>query len=691
MKRFVRVPHPTAEVERQAQLVHHPTAETGRRRSTHWQKLQRMVGNHALNRQMSSVSRAVRSPGKPLNDGVRVGMEQRFAHDFSNVRVHTDEQASESARTLQARAYTWGQDVVFGEGEYAPQTQDGQHLLAHELAHVVQQGRVTTAPERIAPPGDVRERAAVSAAQTVTGGGTAHVASAGSAMVSLERDTRLERFLGQLPAIANESASLTPAQQVERIIQHFIGVNLRDRDNYTPVADAVAKYFPEVVLIPFLEAIDRDVRVAEVADEQRQMQARMRMLQVKPRGAYKTVTPFPMTEIVMGGIRGIGGHIVHVIAAFLEGVIEGLGGSGSDQLIADLLDRLKYSAVLTAVAPVIFAAGAVVGILGDFWRGIKGLWELITNFSEMLQKFRELFNLLMSPAGPAFSREMGRHVGQEWRGQLKTMATYGVFRFTYEMGKLIGPSVVYAVLTLLGITAPAVISAIATRFASVLARFPAAMNIIRRIGSHLPKRRRSPIAAATDAEIDAALDAMTSPKVKGIKKPRIDDVAVPPRPPRRLDLEDIPRRAGEKMRDALKRVRQIIGRKLSDIPEIRAAWDRARAHILSKNTLTEDNYLELYNKTRDRFWKEVRSDPAAARHFVDAGFDLNGANTTAARLGGVDSAIPVNEITVSLDHIAEKAIGDNWKKAIDADNLEMTFSMPNTNREVIQKRHGMRD
>jgi hypothetical protein len=67
-------------------------------------------------------------------------MEKRIGFDFSKVRVHTDSLAAQSARGLQARAYTVGQDVVFGAGEYDPRSAAGRSLLAHELTHVVQQG-----------------------------------------------------------------------------------------------------------------------------------------------------------------------------------------------------------------------------------------------------------------------------------------------------------------------------------------------------------------------------------------------------------------------------------------------------------------------------------------------------------------------------------------------------------------------
>jgi hypothetical protein len=78
-------------------------------------------------------------PGRPLDSNVRTYFEPRFQRDFGEVRIHTGPAAAATARSLGARAYTVGQDVVFGAGEYAPAVPEGRMLLAHELTHVVQQ------------------------------------------------------------------------------------------------------------------------------------------------------------------------------------------------------------------------------------------------------------------------------------------------------------------------------------------------------------------------------------------------------------------------------------------------------------------------------------------------------------------------------------------------------------------------
>jgi hypothetical protein len=86
-----------------------------------------------------SVHAVLRSPGQPLDPATRAFMEPRFGSDFSRVRVHTGATAEESAREVNAHAYAVGQDIVFGASRFAPETQEGRRLLAHELTHVQHQ------------------------------------------------------------------------------------------------------------------------------------------------------------------------------------------------------------------------------------------------------------------------------------------------------------------------------------------------------------------------------------------------------------------------------------------------------------------------------------------------------------------------------------------------------------------------
>ena len=100
------------------------------------------------------VDEVLASSGQPLDAAARSFMEPRFGHDFGHVRVHADERAAESARAVGALAYTVGSNIVFGSGQYAPATQTGRRLLAHELTHVEQQ-RGAKAVQRVC---DVSQR-----------------------------------------------------------------------------------------------------------------------------------------------------------------------------------------------------------------------------------------------------------------------------------------------------------------------------------------------------------------------------------------------------------------------------------------------------------------------------------------------------------------------------------------------------
>src|SRR5207342_1802706 len=91
-------------------------------------RIQRLAGDRTghLGAAPASVDRVLAAPGSPLDPAIQHDMEQRFGHDFSRVRVHTDTSAAESVRAVSARAYTVGGDIVFDRGQYAPETSAGK-------------------------------------------------------------------------------------------------------------------------------------------------------------------------------------------------------------------------------------------------------------------------------------------------------------------------------------------------------------------------------------------------------------------------------------------------------------------------------------------------------------------------------------------------------------------------------------
>ncbi|MGV0107028.1 DUF4157 domain-containing protein [Nostoc sp. DSM 114160] len=97
------------------------------------------VGMDAAPDLEASINQARGGGGVAIADNIREPMEVAFGADFSRVKVHTDGQSDQLNRSIQARAFTTGQDVFFRQGEYNPGSRGGQELLAHELTHVVQQ------------------------------------------------------------------------------------------------------------------------------------------------------------------------------------------------------------------------------------------------------------------------------------------------------------------------------------------------------------------------------------------------------------------------------------------------------------------------------------------------------------------------------------------------------------------------
>jgi hypothetical protein len=183
-------------------------------------KLQRSTANSELETRNSGgvppiVHEVLRSPGQPLDPETRAFFESRFGHDFSEVRVHDNGSSTESARAVGASAFTVGRDIVFGAGQYAPQTNNGRRLLAHELTHVVQQR--TARPDlslRVVAHSDARETQAEQIAIDVADRGLSLEASPVQSGAAVLRDLAQEP-----PADAPAQRELTPVQ-LQRALQY---------------------------------------------------------------------------------------------------------------------------------------------------------------------------------------------------------------------------------------------------------------------------------------------------------------------------------------------------------------------------------------------------------------------------------------------------------------------------------------
>ena len=162
--------------------------------------LQRMAGNASVVQMLAeegsiATAEEERSPvhdvigrggGTALDEGTRSSMEARFGQDFSDVRIHTDAQASASAEAVGANAYTVGNEIAFRSGHFDASSPTGQRTLAHELSHVVQQrsgpvdGTEASGGIRLSDPSDRFERAADATADQVMSGPSPAPAAAGA-------------------------------------------------------------------------------------------------------------------------------------------------------------------------------------------------------------------------------------------------------------------------------------------------------------------------------------------------------------------------------------------------------------------------------------------------------------------------------------------------------------------------------
>ena len=167
-----------------------PAAASGECEECKKKKLQRKASNSTVRATAPpSVDRVLKSPGQAMDPATRGFMEPRFEHDFGKVRIHADEQASRSARDVNALAYTVGPHVVLDRDRYEPNTPAGLRLMAHELAHVVQQQDSVAMPGAIdiGAAGDPSEIEADRAAESVVRSAPEHGAGVSRASQSVLR------------------------------------------------------------------------------------------------------------------------------------------------------------------------------------------------------------------------------------------------------------------------------------------------------------------------------------------------------------------------------------------------------------------------------------------------------------------------------------------------------------------------
>lgn len=183
----------------------------------------------------SIVQDVLRTPGEPLEPTTRAFFEPRFGHDFSQVRVHTDGPAANSAKAVRARAYTSSHNIVFAAGEYSPQTESGRFLISHELTHVLQQRAGVQLPGNVGAVDDRYEQEADVAANQVVRGGSANVS------YSIEPTTASSMLQRKKPAEETSEAG-PPVTPTSEILYYNGTLTVLDQTEEVAIGDLVAGF-----------------------------------------------------------------------------------------------------------------------------------------------------------------------------------------------------------------------------------------------------------------------------------------------------------------------------------------------------------------------------------------------------------------------------------------------------------------
>ncbi|NJO59400.1 MAG: DUF4157 domain-containing protein [Richelia sp. RM2_1_2] len=206
------------------------------------------------------VHEVLNSPGQLLDNATRGFMEPRFGRDFSQVRVHTGGKAAESARAVNALAYTVGRNVVFGTGQYAPKTTGGKHLIAHELAHTIQQSQ-----QKASSPSKLRVDSAFAPTESNAEG-------AASAVMS---GIKLPKFAASATVLSRQTEAGSP-------------IDLRI-DPSTLFANPPV---PGSYSITRVQTVDDNVKLVHLSNGERYRVTRRRREQRRERGSVEPFTRF---------------------------------------------------------------------------------------------------------------------------------------------------------------------------------------------------------------------------------------------------------------------------------------------------------------------------------------------------------------------------------------------------------------
>jgi hypothetical protein len=291
-------------------------------------------------------------------------------------------------------------------------------------------------------------------------------------------DPRLETLLVDLRSLgANAVGPYGTDELVGQIFTLLGDLDLSDPDNLAPVAQATAEAFPDAVFLQFLA----------FAEERTQKE---QIFEVRGSGRLGYGL-FPIMDVTVEAMGELAKSFARSSQAFLSGLYTGLSAAGmSEAEQRALRSNLAKSTVINITFPLVFLSGTAMGIGQDAKEAITSAVEILGNFTEFIDKMGEFIAELLGDQELAWT--LGQETGESFIDKIRELARLDPIRFTFELGRLTGPAVVYTILSFLGVSVVAG-AVLFGRLSSALSRFPRLLKIAEFIGRGLRARANEKI------------------------------------------------------------------------------------------------------------------------------------------------------------------------------------------------------
>lgn len=367
------------------------------------------------------VNEVLRSSGQPLDLATRAFMESRFGHDFSQVQVHTDGRAAESAEAVDARAYTVGSNIVFGAGQYQPETLSGRRLLAHELVHAIQQSRAGgQRQDDISEQNDAFEAEAHHAAVSVDSGPSIRVMQTGIPPV-VQRQTNQD-----------QDPIVKAVDYIRGYVQRHWSENLPDQ----------AMSLHGLVVARKLRW-DMHLNEAQIQEVFSRLRDESRDLLNAALFRGRTID-----YLLQMDIAGL-----HEYRATGEGFLSGLIRGEQESLLTDAPAQRNFSSTENLVASVGFGIGTLQGIGDAIISNITGVVDLLkpSYWKEMYKLLTEVIPQII--IDDEFRYEIGQELGRLSADETRKLARASDFEYGRTIGQIFGSALVEIILSFVGLGA----------------------------------------------------------------------------------------------------------------------------------------------------------------------------------------------------------------------------------------------